>query len=75
MLVLSSIAGVLVGALIGIFWRDLMAMQLSLQAVAVIVSIFTLPMMPAALVAIYRDLILRRDGSDLAARLGALAPG
>jgi hypothetical protein len=50
-------------------------MQLSLQVVGVIVSIFTLSAIPAALVAIYRDLLLRREGSDLAARLGALAPG
>ena len=75
MLVLSSIAGVVVGALIGIFWRDLTTLQLSLQAVGVTVSIFTLPMMPAVLVATYRDLKLRREGSDLAARLGALPSG
>jgi len=41
----------------------------------VTVSIFTLPMMPAVLVATYRDLKLRREGSDLAARLGALPSG
>jgi len=64
-----------VGALIGIFWRDLTTLQLSLQAVGVTVSIFTLPMMPAVLVATYRDLKLRREGSDLAARLGALPSG
>jgi len=75
MAVLSYIASVLVGALIGIFWRDPATLQLSIQAVAVIVSLFTLPIMPAALVAVYRDLNLRREGSDLAARLGALPPG
>jgi hypothetical protein len=73
--VLSSVAGALIGALVPIFRRDLVAMQLSLQVVGVIVSIFTLSAIPAALVAIYRDLLLRREGSDLAARLGALAPG
>ena len=74
-MVLSSVAGALVGALVPIFHRDLVAMQLALQGVAVVVSVFTLSAMPAVLVAIYRDLKLRREGSDLAARLGALAPG
>ena len=73
-MVLSSVAGALVGALVPIFHRDLVAMQLALQGVAVFVSIFTISAIPAALVAIYRDLTLRREGSDLAARLGALAP-
>jgi hypothetical protein len=74
-MVLSSVAGALVGAVVPIFHRDLVAMQLALQIVAVFVSVFTISAIPAALVAIYRDLTLRRDGSDLAARLGALAPG
>jgi hypothetical protein len=74
-MVLSSIAGALVGALVPLFYRDMVAMQLSLQVVSVIVSIFTLSAMPAALVAVYRDLKLRHEGSDLAARLGALPPG
>jgi len=73
--VLSSVAGGLIGGLVGIFRRDLATLQLAIQGVAVIVSVFTLPAIPAALVAIYRDLKLRREGSDLAARLGALAPG
>jgi hypothetical protein len=74
-LVLSSVAGGFAGALFPIVRRDPALMQLALQAVTVIVSIFTLPVTPAVLVAIYRDLKLRREGSDLAARLGALASG
>ena len=74
-LVLSWVVGALVAALIPLLHRDLVAMQLALQVVAAFVSIFTLSAMPAALVAIYRDLKLRREGSDLAARLGALSPG
>jgi hypothetical protein len=73
-MVLSAVAGALVGAIVPIFHRDLVAMQLALQVVAVIVAVFTISAIPAALVAIYRDLLLRREGSDLAARLGALAP-
>ena len=74
---LSSLAGMVLGALFGFgaFRRDLVEWQLSLQAISALVSVFTLPAMPAVWVAIYRDLKLRREGSDLAARLGALAPG
>jgi hypothetical protein len=74
-MVLSAIAGAVIGALIPLLHRDLVAMQLGMQLVGVIVSIFTLSAMPAVLVAVYRDLKLRREGSDLAARLGALPPG
>jgi hypothetical protein len=42
---------------------------------AAIVSIFTKPLMVAVLVTIYQDLQLRKDGGDLAARLGALPKG
>jgi hypothetical protein len=74
-IVLSAVAGALVGGLVPIFRNDPVDLQIALQVVTVIVSIFTLPVMPAVLIAIYRDLKLRREGSDLAARLGALAPG
>jgi len=74
-IVLSSVAGGLVGGLVPVFRRDPVDLQIALQVVTVIVSVFTLPVMPAVLIAIYRDLRLRREGSDLAARLGTLAPG
>jgi hypothetical protein len=74
-IVLSAVAGGVVGGLVPIFRHDPMDLQIALQVVTVIVSVFTLPVMPAVLIAIYRDLRLRREGSDLAARLGALAPG
>jgi hypothetical protein len=74
-MVLSSVAGGIVGAMVPIFRRDLVTLQLALQVVAVFVATFTISAIPAALVAIYRDLNLRREGFDLAARLGALAPG
>ena len=51
-MVLSSVAGGLVGAVVPIFHRDLVAMQLALQVVAVVVSVFTISAIPAALVAI-----------------------
>jgi len=73
-IVLSSVAGALVGGIVPVFRRDIVDLQVALQLVTVIVSVFTLPVMPAVLIAIYRDLKLRREGSDLAARLGALAP-
>jgi hypothetical protein len=74
LMVVSWVVGGLVGAVVGLFSRDIVSLQLALQGVVVVVSMFTLPMMPAVLVAIYRDLKLRREGSDLAARLGALGP-
>jgi hypothetical protein len=74
-LVLSAVAGGVIGGVVGIFRRDMVVMQLAIQCVAVVVSVFTLPAIPAALVAVYRDLKLRREGSDLAARLGALPRG
>jgi hypothetical protein len=74
LMVVSWVVGGVVGAVVGLFSRDVVSLQLALQGVVVVVTMFTLPMMPAVLVAIYRDLNLRREGSDLAARLGALGP-
>jgi hypothetical protein len=40
-----------------------------------VVRIFTLPLIFAAFVALYQDLVLRKGGGDLEARLGALPKG
>jgi hypothetical protein len=40
-----------------------------------VVNIFTKPLMVAVLVAMYQDLLLRKGGGDLEARLGALPKG
>lgn len=73
MMVLSAIVSLFAGAIFA-FRHDPVALQLSIRAVSIIAVVFTLPMMPAALLAIYHDLKLRREGSDIAARLGAMAP-
>jgi hypothetical protein len=43
--------------------------------VSAIVSIFTTPLLVAVFVAVYQDLVLRKGGADLEARLGALPKG
>jgi hypothetical protein len=52
--------------------RPLVAMAIN-QGLGAILHAFTLPMLPAALVVGYRDLVLRKEGGDLAARVGGLA--
>jgi hypothetical protein len=39
-----------------------------------VVSVFILPMLPAALLAIYYDMKMRREGGDLLARANSLQP-
>jgi hypothetical protein len=43
--------------------------------VGAVVRIFTIPLIFAVFVALYQDLLLRKGGADLAARLGALPKG
>ncbi|HTV79244.1 MAG TPA: hypothetical protein VMF03_13365 [Steroidobacteraceae bacterium] len=43
--------------------------------VGAITRIFTTPLLVAVLVTVYQDLMLRKEGGDLAARLGALPQG
>jgi hypothetical protein len=44
------------------------------QIVRAVVSVFILPMLPAALLAIYYDMKMRREGGDLLARAKSLQP-
>jgi ABC-type transporter Mla maintaining outer membrane lipid asymmetry permease subunit MlaE len=71
-LVFTFIVGLVTGIFSVFTHRDLMAAQLYGQLVGVVANVFALPAIPAVLVAIYNDLKLRREGGDLAARLGAL---
>jgi hypothetical protein len=59
-------------AAVAVASHDIASIQLSIQVISVIANIFVLPMVPAVLIAIYHDLKLRREGGDLAARVGAL---
>jgi hypothetical protein len=70
--VLSLLGGV--GSGLGVyFFRTDPALALLLgQLIGAAINIFTMPMLTAALVAIYHDLRLRRDGGDLAARVSTL---
>ena len=43
--------------------------------IGIVVRTFTVPLVFAAFVALYQDLLLRRSGGDLEARLGALSRG
>jgi hypothetical protein len=49
--------------------------QLITVFVGAIVRIFTMPLVFAVFVALYQDLLLRKGGADLEARLGALPKG
>jgi len=74
-LVLGMLLGVLVGAFAFILRHDLLTTEVMSQVIGIVANVFILPMMPAVLLATYRDLKLRREGGDLAARIGALAKG
>jgi hypothetical protein len=71
-LVFSMLAGLVSGLSIALLRGDLVSVMLATQVVGSIANVFVLPMVPAALVAIYQDLKLRRDGADLAARVQSL---
>jgi hypothetical protein len=71
-LVLAIMAGLLAAMLVAVSHRDLASGEIMVQVVSMIANVFVLPMVPAVLMAIYRDLKLRRGGGDLAARAAAL---
>ncbi len=50
-------------------------LQVTTQIVGAVVRIFSTPLIFAAFVALYQDLLLRQGGADLEARLGALPKG
>lgn len=75
MLVFSSVIGAIAGAATVLISRDPLLVQLMLQIVGAVANIFLLSMLPAAVISVYHDLKLRREGGDLAARLGALEAG
>lgn len=72
--VLSLLDGVGTGLGVYFFRADPAVALVVGQLVAVLISMLTMPMLTAVLVAIYHDLRLRRDGGDLAARVSTLQP-
>jgi ABC-type antimicrobial peptide transport system permease subunit len=71
-LVFSMVVGLIAGVLAAISRHDVTTAQLVIQVVSMAANVFVLPMIPAVLLVMYRDLQLRREGGDLAARVGAL---
>ncbi len=70
--VLSLVVGVLAGVGLVFFRSDPAMVLLFTQAITMVAGVFTMPMLTVALVAMYHDLRLRRDGGDLAARVSTL---
>ena len=71
-LVFSMVVGLIAGVFAAISRHDVTTAQLVIQVVSMAANVFVLPMIPAVLLVMYRDLQLRREGGDLAARVGAL---
>jgi hypothetical protein len=71
-LVFSVVVGLIAGVFAAISRHDLATAQLIIQVISIAANVFVLPMIPAVLLVMYRDLQLRREGGDLAARVGAL---
>jgi len=71
-LVFSMVVGLIAGVFAAISRHDVTTAQLVIQVVSIAANVFVLPMIPAVLLVMYRDLQLRREGGDLAARVGAL---
>lgn len=71
-LVFTMVVGLVAGLLVAISRRDIATAELVIQGVSMVADVFILPMVPAVLLVMYRDLKLRREGGDLAARVGAL---
>jgi hypothetical protein len=73
-LLVSVVSGVLIGVPLGIsHMQDIKIWTFVVpEIVRAVVSIFVLPMIPAALLATYNDLKLRREGGDLAVRVNSL---
>ncbi|MGH8206224.1 MAG: hypothetical protein ACRETK_05550 [Steroidobacteraceae bacterium] len=73
-LVLSLAESVLIGVVTAAGRPDPAVLLMTSQIVGVALSVFTMPMLTAAMLAIFYDLKLRREGGDLAARVSSLQP-
>jgi hypothetical protein len=70
----SFASAIMIGVMTAIYHADFATMLIAQEILRAIVSIFVLPMFPVAMLAIYYDLKLRREGGDLAARAKSLQP-
>ncbi|HEX4050901.1 MAG TPA: hypothetical protein VHY19_08505 [Steroidobacteraceae bacterium] len=73
-LVIGLVSGVVTGIAAVLFRGDLALVLAASQLLSALLNIFTMPMWTVAMVAIFRDLKMRRDGGDLAARVSSLQP-
>ncbi|HEY3809400.1 MAG TPA: hypothetical protein VGL50_05630 [Steroidobacteraceae bacterium] len=73
--VLMTVIGIVAGMLTAFLRRDFALAIMGVQSVTMVANVFVLPMYTAILLSIYRDLKLRREGGDLAARLEAVPAG
>jgi hypothetical protein len=71
-IVLGSAGDVCAGVLIAFTHTDLTSVLLITQLMQSVANVFVLPMVPAATLAIYYDMKLRRDGGDLLDRANSL---
>jgi hypothetical protein len=71
-IVLGSAGDVCAGLLIAFTHTDLTSVLLITQLMQSVANVFVLPMVPAATLAIYYDMKLRRDGGDLLNRANSL---
>lgn len=73
-LVLSLAEGLVVGVIAAIVRADPVVVLMVSQILGVAINVFTMPMLTVAMLAIFYDLRLRREGNDLAARVSSLQP-
>jgi hypothetical protein len=72
-MVLTLAVGIVLGISFVLLVGNTTAALLLTQGISALVRAFTLPMLPAVLVVGYRDLVMRKEGGDLAQRVGGLA--
>ena len=73
-LVLGTVLATLAGSGAS-FGRGAGTFVLGSMILTAILGIFTTPLLVAVFVTVYQDLVLRKEGGDLEARLGALPKG
>lgn len=72
--VIGGLAGIIAGIAGGAEFLVSPAGQAIQQVISGLLNLFTLSFYPCVLLAVYYDLKLRREGADLADRVGALTP-
>jgi hypothetical protein len=70
--VLALAAGFAIGVVVGLIHADPTERTIFTQIPSVLASVVLAPLLTAAWIAVYNDLKLRREGGDLAQRMGAL---